>query len=289
MLQLKEWYETGHYITFGDYRIFYQEASPAKANTLLLLHGFPTSSWDWHLIWEDLSQRYHLIAPDFLGFGYSDKPAEHDYTIFEQADMVERLLEVLKVREYHLLAHNYGDTVAQELLAREGDSEAPLRLQSLILLNGGLFPETHRPRFIQKLLLSPIGKWLTPFLTQRTLQRNFNQIFGPYTQPSARSVEEWWSLIRYNTGQRVFHLLIRYITEREAHRARWVDPLLAPPVMVRLIVGEADPISGGHMADRYRKLVQNPDIQLIPGIGHYPQTEQPGLVLQYCQAFWDNL
>lgn len=289
MLQLKDWFESGRYFDFNDYRIFYQEASPEKPRTLVLLHGFPTSSWDWRAIWEELALEYHVIAPDFLGFGYSDKPANYDYEISEQADLVEALLDSIGVARYHLLAHDYGDTVAQELLARETESNAPLKIQSLILLNGGLFPETHQPRPIQKLLLSPVGQWLTPFLSRNTLKRNFDKIFGPNTRPSAREIDEWWSLIRYNGGQRVFHLLIRYMQEREQYRDRWVKPLFEPPVMARLIVGEADPISGRHMAMRYKELVRSPDIQLLPGVGHYPQTEMPKLVLEHCWSFWENL
>lgn len=289
MLQLRDWYESGQYFQFDDYRIFYQEASPEKSRTLVLLHGFPTSSWDWRALWEELALEYHLIVPDFLGFGYSDKPTDIDYEISEQANLVEALLDSMGLTQYHLLAHDYGDTVAQELLARESGSDAPLKIQSIILLNGGLFPETHKPRPIQKLLLSPIGQWLTPFLSRNTLKRNFDRIFGPNTRPSAREIDEWWSLIRYNGGQRAFHLLIRYMEEREQYRERWVKPLFEPPVMVRLIVGEADPISGRHMAMRYKELVRSPDIQLLPGVGHYPQTEMPKLVLEHCWAFWENL
>ena len=285
MLQLKDWYESGQYFQFDDYRIFYQEASTEKPRTLVLLHGFPTSSWDWRALWAELALEYHLIAPDFLGFGYSDKPTDYDYEISEQADLVDSI----GVTQYHLLTHNYGDTVAQELLARESGSDAPLKIQSIILLNGGLFPETHQPRPIQKLLLSPIGQWLTPFLSRNTLKRNFDKIFGPNTRPSAREIDEWWSLIRYNNGQRVFHLLIRYMEEREQYRERWVKPMFEPPVMVRLIVGEADPISGRHMAMRYKELVRTPDIQLLPGVGHYPHTEMPKLVLEHCWTFWENL
>ncbi len=289
MFQLRDWYESGQYFQFEDYRIFYQEASPEKPRTLVLLHGFPTSSWDWRSVWEELALEYRLVAPDFLGFGYSDKPTDIDYEISEQANMVEMLLDSIGVTQYHLLAHDYGDTVAQELLARESGSDAPLKIQSIILLNGGLFPETHQPRPIQKLLLSPIGQWLTPFLSRSTLKRNFDKIFGPNTRPSAREIDEWWSLIRYNNGQRVFHLLIRYMEEREQYRERWVKPMFEPPVMVRLIVGEADPISGRHMAMRYKELVRSPDIQLLPGVGHYPHTEMPKLVLEHCWTFWENL
>ena len=289
MHHLRDWYDGGQYFLFDEYRVFYQEANPEKQKVLLLLHGFPTSSWDWRALWEELSLEYHLVAPDFLGFGYSDKPRDYDYTIADQADLVEALLDELGIDQYHLLAHDYGDTVAQELLAREEERNESLQMQSLILLNGGLFPETHQPRPIQKLLISPIGPFLTPFLSRNTLKRSFDKIFGPNTRPSSSEIDEWWSLIRYNQGQQVFHLLIRYMSERAEHRKRWVSPLFEPPIMVKLIVGEADPISGGHMARRYKELVKSPDIQLLPGVGHYPHTEMPKLVLEQCWAFWENL
>lgn len=289
MLTLRKWFDNGRYFDFNGHRVFYQHANPEKPRALLLLHGFPTASWDWHALWEELALEFQLIAPDFLGFGYSDKPPRHDYRITEQADLVLALLQALGIDQYHLLAHDYGDSVAQELLAREQATEAPLRLQSLLLLNGGLFPETHRPRPVQQLLLSPIGTWLTPFLSRTTLRRNFSQIFGPGTQPKPHEIDEWWSLVQYHNGRAVFHRLMRYMQERIELRERWVPPLEAPPVMVRLIVGEADPISGGHMAEHYRKLVKAPDVKLLPGIGHYPQTESPKAVLEYCWDFWEGL
>ncbi len=291
-MTLKDWYETGYYYRHKDHQIFYQEkpSQHGSGEVLVLLHGFPTASWDWHLLWEELSLRFHLIAPDFLGFGYSDKPAGQDYHIEEQADLVEALLAAKGVYKYHVLAHDYGDTVAQELLARERERDEALRLQSVILLNGGLFPETHRPRPIQQLLLSPLGPYLTPFLSRRSLRVNFEKIFGPDSPPKPHGIDEWWSLINYNNGRQVFHKLIRYMEERVQQRERWVKALVQPPVMVRFIVGEADPISGSHAARRYEEVVQRgADLVRLPRIGHYPQTEAPKEVLTHCWAFWESL
>src|SRR5262252_6217267 len=83
-----------------------------------LLHGFPTSSFDWHRVWDALAASRRVLAFDFLGFGDSDKPADHAYSLIEQTDLVEALWRAHGVRRTALVAHDYGVSVAQELLAR---------------------------------------------------------------------------------------------------------------------------------------------------------------------------
>lgn len=281
----QEWQNKGNYFDYKGYKIFYQEAAKINAPTILLLHGFPTASWDWHKIWTELSTQFHLLAPDFIGYGFSDKPKNYPYSIIDQASLCRELLELKKIDTIHILAHDYGDTVAQELLAQFLEGTANFSIQSLCLLNGGLFPETHRPRLIQKLLLSPIGHFLSPLVGKSSLHKNFKQIFGPDTQPSQEEINEFWRLVAYNQGKKVFHLLIRYISERSQYRTRWVGALEKSTVPTRLINGPEDPISGQHMVDRYKELITNPDIVILPKIGHYPNTEAPKLVLKHFLAF----
>ena len=102
-----------------------------------MVHGFPTSSWDWQKVWDALSHSYQLIAPDLIGFGYSDKPSGYPYSMFDQADLIEQLLTHLGILNYDILAHDVGDTVAQELLARQWERKAA-NIRSCCLLNGGL-------------------------------------------------------------------------------------------------------------------------------------------------------
>src|SRR5688572_2686313 len=131
----------------------------ASAPTLLL-HGFPTAAWDWHALWPELAARGPLVALDLIGFGLSAKPRDHAYSLRDQADLCEALLRACGAQRYHVLAHDYGDSVAQELLARQHDAGPRPRLVSVCLLNGGLFPEAHRARPVQRLLASPLGPWL---------------------------------------------------------------------------------------------------------------------------------
>jgi pimeloyl-ACP methyl ester carboxylesterase len=240
-------------------------------------------------VWPLLRDHFRLIAPDMIGFGFSAKPRGYDYSIADQAEIHEELLAQLGVRTAHVLAHDYGDTVAQELLARFEDRRSTgadgLDLRSMVLLNGGLFPETHRARLIQKLLLTPLGPLLSRLSNERAFARSFAPIFGPSTQPSREELEEYWQLVSYNDGQRISHELIRYIEERRRNRERWVGALQKTSVPLRLVNGPEDPVSGRHMTERYRELVPRPDIVLLEGIGHYPQVENPAGVVGALRTF----
>jgi pimeloyl-ACP methyl ester carboxylesterase len=255
-----------------------------QGEPLLLIHGFPTASWDWHYLWQPLAQRYRVIACDMLGFGDSAKPINHTYSLLEQADLQQALLAHLQVEQpVHVLAHDYGDSVAQELLARHYEDK--IEVASCVFLNGGLFPETHRPVLMQKLLLSPLGWMIGRAFTRDALVKSFRQIFGPQTRPSESELDDFWSLVDSNRGPRIMHKLISYIPERRVQRDRWVAAMQRGEIPLRVIDGEVDPISGAHMVERYRELIPDADTVLLPGIGHYPQTEAPVQVLKHYLAF----
>jgi pimeloyl-ACP methyl ester carboxylesterase len=262
--------------------VVYRQAGSGEA--VLLIHGFPTSSWDWHYLWLDLTARFHVVALDMIGFGLSAKPPGYDYSLFDQADIQEQLLRRLGITRTHVLAHDYGDTVAQELLARyyerEERGQKGLVLDSVCLLNGGIFPETNRPLFRQRLLSSPLGPLLGHLITQDKFNHELRSIFGAHTPPSEQDLVELWTLVCHNQGLRVIPRILRYLKERKRARARWVGALQGGGVPLRLINGAADPISGRHMADRYQKLVVNADVFMLAEIGHYPHLEAPKEVLR---------
>jgi pimeloyl-ACP methyl ester carboxylesterase len=227
---------------------------------------------------------------DLLGFGFSDKPHPHRYSIMEQADICEALVADRKLEAFHVLAHDYGDTVAQELLARQNERRGAGRWISVCLLNGGLFPEVHQARLIQKLLLSPIGPLINKLSTKRTFDKSFSAVFGPRTRPSSEELDGFWSLIQHNDGQAVFPSLITYMTDRKAHRERWVRALQRSIVPIGLINGSVDPVSGAHMVARYREVVSpNHFVVELAHIGHYPQVEAPAEVVDAYLRFLRQL
>lgn len=294
--RLRDWYARGEYCAFGAHRVFFRRGGnwddpklpdPALPG-LVLVHGFPTSSFDWLPIWDALSRHFRLLAPDLLGFGFSSKPRPYEYSIVEQADVVETLMAQEVSGPWHLLGHDYGDSVVQELLARQREGRARAgsdQLRSVTLLNGGLFPEAHRPRMVQRLLLSPLGKLLAPLLNRQRFGASFSAVFSRAHRPTSAELDEFWSIICHANGHLLAPLLLRYIPERRRHRERWLRALTESRVPIRLINGLADPVSGAHMVRRYRQLVPHPDVVELPGIGHYPQTEAPAAVVTAVLAF----
>ncbi len=283
-----EWKENGKVFRHRGHNIFYR--LDGTGDPVVFLHGFPTSSWDWEKVWPDLTKEFLCIAPDFIGYGYSDKPHEYNYSILDQADLVENLLRELRVERAHVFAHDYGVSIAQEMLARFQDRKRDrikggLEIQSVCFLNGGIFPEAHRPRLVQNLLLSPIGRWVSMFINEGIFRASFCEVFGKGTQPSDEDLKQFWELIRLNKGHEIYYRLISYIPEREKNRERWVNAVMNSRVPLRLINGVDDPVSGRHMAELYKKLIQNPDVILLAGIGHYPQYEAPEAVLRYFLEF----
>jgi pimeloyl-ACP methyl ester carboxylesterase len=274
MIRIEDWLAGGAMLDWHRHRIYVRAVG--SGDPVLLIHGFPTSSLDWHRLEHELSDRFRLISFDMLGFGLSDKPADGDYRIAAQADLAEAVLEHFGVRCCRVLAHDYGDTVAQELLARQIEGSSSWTLQQLCLLNGGLIPECHRPRLIQKLLASPIG----PLIARLTRYPRFAAAMrGICRQPlSDAELMAMWSLIERDNGRRVMPKLIGYMAERRRHRERWVGALQRAPMPLRLVNGIEDPISGLHLVHGYRELVANADVVELPGIGHYPQLEAPAAV-----------
>ena len=285
--ELDAWINAGRRESLCGYEIFCRvQATPGK-EPLLLIHGFPTASYDWHPLWDALAARYSLYAFDMLGFGLSAKPRRHAYPITIQADLCEALLALHGVHRPHVWAHDYGDTVAQELLAREIEGRLPLA--SMCFLNGGLFPETHRARPIQKLLANPwVGPVLARAITFGTFSRTMRRIGGLHP-PSERDLQDLWALQIRDDGRQALARCINYMEQRRQNRARWVGALVESKVPRRLLCGALDPVSGRHLAERYQELVPQPDVVLFDDLGHYPHLEAPDAVFAAYLQFRDAL
>ena len=280
-MTLDQWRAKGAVYRHRGEDIFFVDEGEGPA--LICIHGFPTSSWDWHAVWPALTARYRVIAADMIGFGFSAKPRHYRYSLFDQADLWEGLLNQLGVDRVYVLAHDYGDTVAQELLHRfnvrtKENASGPM-LNAVCLLNGGIFMDIANPRPIQKLLKSPLGFVVARLLNERRFHRSFARIFGPDTQPTAEELSGYWSCIDRNHGRRVIHKVIRYMNERMTYRDRWTEALQNAQCPVRLVVGAHDPISGLNIAEHFEDVVPDADVIRLDSCGHYPQVEAPDDVI----------
>ena len=278
-----EWRRSGHTLTLpadagaaAGLDLFYRREG--NGPTLVFLHGFPTASWDLRDLWDELTARYDVVAHDLIGLGFSAKPRQ-PLTVALQADAAEALYRHLGIEEALLVAHDLGDTVAQELLARQQEGTSYARFRCCAFLNGGLFPEAHRPRLIQHLLASPLGPLIARLTPEWRFRSSLTAVFGPDTPPSDDFLQGTWHLLKRDGGRAMLPRLIRYMDERRRFRERWTRPLVESEIPLRLIDGALDPVSGRHLADRYRELVPDADVVMLDHVGHYPHVEDPEAVL----------
>ncbi|NXG05507.1 MEST protein, partial [Sakesphorus luctuosus] len=261
---LRSWRASGTFFTYKHHNVFYRDSAGAvgSSDVVILLHGFPTSSYDWNKIWEGLTQRFHrVIALDFLGFGFSDKPRPHRYSILEQAGVVEGLVRHLGLRRHriNLLAHDYGDTVAQELLHRyEHNKTGSILINSLCLSNGVGF---------ESLLNSLFPGW--------------EQFLGPTHNPPGQSSGICGRRCGITTGisswTGVLFSVLQYLDQRKQHRDRWVGALMSTSVPLHLIYGPLDPVNPHpEFLQLYKKVVPTSTVSVLDDhISHYPQLEDP--------------
>lgn len=279
-MNLNDWKESGKYFDCEDLKVFYHLSEPRDEVTLCL-HGFPASSFDYHKIWDALVKNFAVLSFDLIGYGFSAKPTAFGYTTFDQVDVLEKLLTHLQIKKVHILAHDYGNTITQELLARDEEERLNFSIKTICMLNGALFPETHRPILAQRILISPLGFLFGKLITDTVFKKSLASVFGAQTQPTAEELEDYAALFRYDDGKRIAHKLIRYMTERAKYRERWVGVLERMTQPFRMINGSADRVSGKHLVERFREIAPDKtDIIELAGIGHFPQLETPEIVLK---------
>ncbi len=283
-MKLNDWHKTGNF--YDD--IFYQ-LSRKSTEVLLCLHGFPSSSFDYHKIWDNLATKYSILSFDMIGYGFSKKPVNYDYTTFNQVDELEKLLKHLNIRKIHILSHDYGNTITQELLSRKDERGLDFEIATICMLNGALFPETHRPILAQKLLISPLGFIFGRLISDSRFKQGLASVFSEKTQPTETEFDDFLEVFKFNNGKRIAHKLIRYMTERTTYRERWVSALQKIDVPFLMINGSEDRVSGKHLVKRFREVCpQHNDIIELAGIGHYPHFEAPEKILDLYFNFRDK-
>jgi len=245
--------------------------------TVLLLHGFPTWSYDYAEVATDLAADHHVITLDFLGYGASDKPNPYDYFVAESADTVEDLVAHLGLESLHLVVHDYGGIVGQELIDRALAGQLGFQISSVDLLNSGIVYSAYRPTRLQRLLILPVvGKLIAGRVSANRVRSALDAIRGPKLTDA--EFDNLWYGMALHDGHKLAHLHIRYNAERAAHHRRWERALAAWDGPLQLVWGPEDPVSGCHVLEQAIKVLPRAAVTEIPGAGHYPQSEAPAAV-----------
>ncbi|PRX43419.1 pimeloyl-ACP methyl ester carboxylesterase [Prauserella shujinwangii] len=241
---------------------------------LLLLHGYPTSSYDWHAVLPLLGDRT-VVTLDFLGFGLSAKPRRHRYTLFEQANIVEYVAGEYLDGSVTVVAHDMGTSVATELMARDCEHALDFRLDRVILSNGSVLLDRASLRPVQRLLRSPAGPLVAALGNRRVFRRQLAAVYSPAHPLDPADADRHWQLLAAGDGHRVLHRLAGYLGERVRYAPRWHGAVREWPGPLGLLWGLRDPVATTSVLDGLRELRPEAGVVVLPEAGHYPQLEDP--------------
>jgi pimeloyl-ACP methyl ester carboxylesterase len=281
---VRAWRERGTDEEFRGRRIHVFERR-GRGPLLLFLHGFPSSSYDWRPLLE-LETEQMALAPDFLGFGLSEKPRDHDYTLHWQADLAEELIRRrgAGASQVFLVAHDMGTSVATELMARDLEGALEMEISGALLLNGSMVQDAASPTLGQRLLRSAVGPLFSRLSSERFFRQQFGSIFSPQHPLTAEEAEDQWALICAGGGRTLGHKTIRYMEERFRHAERWHGALRRWPKPLSLAWGMLDPVATERVLEAVLELRPEASLARFEDLGHYPQIEDPARVNEALQG-----
>ena len=271
--RVAEWRGGGRWLTTPAGNVFVRSA-PGDDPTILLLHGYPSSSFDYQQVVPHLAERAWLTL-DFLGFGLSDKPRPHRYSLLEQADIVQTVVADAAPGPVVLVAHDMGTSVTTELLARDLQGRLPFDLQRAVLTNGSVILDRASLRPIQKVLRGPLGPVVARLASGKVFVREFGWLFSAQHPLTDDEADAQWALMSYNDGHRIPHLLISYLDERVRYAERWHGAVRDWPKPLSFLWALDDPVATTNVLDGLRELRPAADVVELPHVGHYPQVEVP--------------
>jgi pimeloyl-ACP methyl ester carboxylesterase len=277
------WRERGRDEEFRERRI-HVFGRGGRGPLLLFLHGFPSSSYDWRPLL-DLETEHAALAPDFLGFGLSEKPRDHDYTLHWQADLVEELVRrEPEAGPVFIVAHDMGTSVATELIARDLEGSLGLDITGVLLLNGSMIQDAASPTLGQRLLRSAVGPLFSRLSSERFFRQQFGSIFSPGHPLTDEEAEDQWALVCAGGGRTLNHKTIRYMEERFRHAERWHGALRDWPKPLSLAWGMLDPVATERVLDAVVELRPAAGVTRFEDLGHYPQIEDAQRVADVLRA-----
>jgi len=251
-------------------------AAPAEGNDpLLVLHGFPSSSFDWRHVLPALSATHDVIFFDFLGFGSSAKP-DRRYSIELHANTAEAVAAHAGLERVVLVSHDMGNSVGGELLARDLAGELDFEITRRLLTNGSIYIEMAQLTDGQQFLLAlDDAAFDLGDDAQTIFTGGVAATFSDAHPATPDELAGHWALMSRAGGDRLLPRTIRYIEDRRAREARYTRSIEQHPSPLHVIWGRRDPVAVYPMAERL--VAARPDAALVTlgDVAHWPMIEDP--------------
>jgi pimeloyl-ACP methyl ester carboxylesterase len=281
-----------HYRTLevAGVKVFYREAGPAHAPVVLLLHGFPTSSHQFRDLIPPLAKRYHVIAPDYPGFGQSEAPpaSAFAYTFEHLTDVIDAFTQKLELKHYSLFVHDYGAPVGFRLALRH-----PERVQVIITQNGNAYDEGLTSFW--DVFRNDYWKHPTP-ANADALRGSFKlETTRSVAQAGARNPEriapDFWivsqaGLDRPGNQEIQLALFLDYRTNPPLY-AEWQKYFREKQPPTLIVWGKNDPIFGAAGAIAFLRDLKHGELHLLD-TGHFALEEEGDLIAQLMLRFLDR-
>jgi len=279
---VRAWRDGGGRIELGVHRVFVREHT-GTGPPILLLHGYPSSSYDWRGVVARLPER-RLTTLDFLGFGLSDKPPDHEYSLLGQADLVEALAARYRSEPVVLVAHDMATSVVTELLARDLENRLSFSIAAVLLFNGSMVIEKASLTVGQKLLRSRVGPIFARLSNQRSFLIEFARLFSAEHPLTAEEAAAQWALLAHAGGHRIMDRLSFYLHERSTYAERWHGALRDWPGRLELAWAGRDPVCTEAVLEAVLALRPGAPVTGLSELGHYPQIEDPATAARLIEA-----
>jgi pimeloyl-ACP methyl ester carboxylesterase len=272
--------ENGHW---PDVKIFYRTFGNIDNPAIVMIHGWPTSSYDFNELINELKNDYYIAVIDTPGYGFSDKPkGDYHYSIPDDARLVDYFIqEILDLNKFTLLTHDKGDSVGFAFLSLYQQKDSPAyQIDHHVILNGGIYLPLAELSSAQKFLTLPVfGRFMTRFiLTPDRFTSELAKVYSP--ELTSKEQLNMSSIFNYQGGTTVFPKTLRYLDDRRKLETTWLQTLALSEIPATLIWGERDTIAKVEIADFvWENYLGNRDAIAsywrLPCASHYPQNDQP--------------
>jgi len=274
------WEATGTLVDAGEHRVWVRDAEAAEDRGLdpfLVLHGFPSCSFDWRHVLDRLRATRRVVLVDFLGFGLSDKPDQR-YSLRGQADVVEAAVAHLGIERVTLLTHDMGDSVGGELLARDLDDDLGFGVSARVLTNGSIYIDMAQLTDGQQLLLALPDEHndLLGADGGDAFRRGLAATFSSANPADEEELACQWKLVARQDGPALLPRTIRYIEDRRAEERRFTGGIEDHPSPLGVVWGADDPVAVHAMTGRLLEVRPDAELITLDAVGHYPMIEAPG-------------
>ena len=274
-MTLEEWKNKGLHVPVFNNEMFVIDTVSDK-KTLLILHGYACSSYDYYKILPELSKRFRVIIPDLICFGSTTKYIDKYISVIEQTDSIIELLKVLKVEDLVIFGHDYGASIASEIIARKNSFLLNLQIDQLVLSNFFLPKKYFIEDDVNEVSVKSFSKNTTSMLSTFSIFKKTKKksLFNE-DDISDEDFENMWNLYMCNEGIDIIDFIANYDGERKLFWNRWINALESTQIKTKILWGKEDIFTTNEIVESLATNIPNNEVHFIENCGYFPMLERP--------------